>query len=393
MSDDIITVQPALIEPQADAVQAAVESALAHLDRCGKLTVLVNDPHRHTDTCSVLRVLAGSIRPQDMRVLVATGTHRITPQERAAFEETLRQAAAAPQIAWHDSRAETLVPIGPGQAWRGHRWLLEAPAILGIGSVEPHYFAGFTGAHKTATIGCASYDDVEGNHAHAMSPLSRPCRLEGNPVHEGIVDLVAALETARPVAAVNLVQAGGSILRAAGGRPLQALGALVEPAERVFTHRIDSPADALIAQVEGPLGRSFYQAEKGIKNSEWAVRDGGTIVLVAPCPRGVGRESPGGEQFVALLSQAGTHDQAVEIVRGRGYLLGDHKALRLRYLTDKRKVRVFLVSEGISAQDSKLLGAQKAGSIQEALSLAGVDRAGRTVYRLTDAGNMCLLAP
>jgi hypothetical protein len=148
---------------------------------------------------------------------------------------------------------------------------------------------------------------------------------------------------------------------------------------------IDAPADAMLLEAEGVLGRSFSQADKAIKNSEWAVRDGGCLVLQAPCPDGIGQDD-----FMRLLGRCRNYDAALAEVRGRGYRLGDHKGLKLRYLTDRRGVRLFLISEGLSDDQARVLGAVRAGSADEALAAGRVAPASARVYRVADAANTCI---
>jgi nickel-dependent lactate racemase len=390
MKDDLPILSPVLpCVPDAD-LSAAVRSALAHLDAAGakSLTIAVNDPQRQTDTRPILEILAKKTDLARARVLVAAGTHSFRVEEQREFRRKLCEGLPVAGFAWHDCHSGELVPIGKDGLWRGHPWLLEADAVLAVGSVEPHYFAGFTGAHKTATIGCAAYADIEANHAWATHPSCRPCQLEGNPIFLRAQGLLEALEGERPVAAVNLIQAGGRLIHAGGGSAMDTLFAALPRATETFCRKIPQPADALVAEVEGPLGVSFYQADKGIKNNEWAVRQGGCLILSAPCPRGIGQD-----HFMALLRQADRYDQAVEVVNRRGYRLGDHKAVRLRYLTDAahRAVRLFIVSDGISAEDAAVLGAAKAPTVAAALELAGIRPGRDSVYRVQDAGNVCVL--
>lgn len=375
------------MHPRVEAVDIneAVAEALAAIGPCDRLTVLVNDPQRHTSSRAVLESLLPR-RPVRLRVLVAAGTHSFTPAQRTQFESSLLNGLPVDAVAWHECRSPELVSLGG--AWRGHPWLLEPPPLLAIGSVEPHYFAGWTGAHKTATVGCCHHDDIQANHAHALEPSCRPGRLEGNPVYEGIAAMLAALEALQKLAAVNLIQAGRDVLAVAGGRALDSLRRLTTLAGEVFLRRVETPFDAVIAEVEGPLGRSFYQADKGIKNNEWAVRDGGTFILQAPCQEGIGQD-----HFVSLLRQAGSYDEAVSLVNQRGYRLGDHKAVRLRYLTDpaRRNVQAFLVGGGVSPQDASVLGFRCCDSVEEALGARGIYANLARVLRIKDAGNLCAL--
>lgn len=367
---------------------SAVCQALEMLDCSHGLTVLVNDPQRQTNTRAVLVELAGRVDPAGIRILVATGSHRFSDDHRKSFARDLTGDLPLKDTAWHDCCNDDLSPIGPGGTWRGHRWLTEEPALLAIGSVEPHYFAAFTGAHKTATVGCASYKDIRDNHAGALSPHCRPCHLDGNPVHAGICHMLEALWHDRPVAAVNLVQLGEQTVGVFAGNPISALEQAAKTATEIFARRIQRPADVIIAEVTGPLGQTFYQADKGIKNNEWAVRDTGTIILVAPCDLGVGQD-----HFLHLLRKAGSYDQAVEFVDEEGYQLGDHKAVRLRYLTDPkcRGVRVMVVSSGLTDHEAEVLGVITSPTVADALSAAGVDPQSDRVYLIKDAGHMTVL--
>lgn len=330
--------------------------AAAREDR--PVLVLVNDPERSTHTRPALTALAELLanesgRPS-LRILVATGTHRFAPPERRSFERGLLAGCDLPvaRLDWHDARASaSLAELG---GVRLNRRVVEHTHLLAVGSVEPHYFAGVTGAHKTLTVGVMSYADIERNHAGALDPAADVFRLAGNPVFDGIAACLRLLIRAgKRICVINQVVRGPHIVAAAAGDPLRTLDALLPTVREVYVHSIARPVDVLRLRVPPPLGRSLYQADKALKNNHRAVRSGGGIVLEAECPDGIG---PAG--FMDLLRQAPDYAAACRIVSKRGYRLGDHKAVRLRHLTDPRcrNVRVALVSRNVCAADAQTAG-------------------------------------
>jgi hypothetical protein len=141
----------------------------------------------------------------------------------------------------------------------------------------------------------------------------------------------------------------------------------------------------LVAAVQGPLARNLYQAEKGIKNSESCVADGGAVVLHAACPEGTGPA-----RFLELLAAAPDHETALASV-ARAYKLGDHKAVKVRAL-EARGVRWHLACPGISAFPEQARLVERAGlalhaSLEDALAAASA-RGPKTGLLVEDAGNL-----
>jgi len=363
--------------------------------RGGPITVVVNDTHRMTDTRPFLAALLKAVddaftpsaRPP-LRMLVAAGTHRSDRFERAGHEERM----AAPflkrfgEIAWHDCDDDArLCKIGE---FRFHHWMEGGGTFLACGSTEPHYFAGVTGAHKTVTIGVMSRADIQNNHAQAMSKTAVGMKLDGNPIHAGVVKALDALEqSGARFLAVNQVIVGGRVVGVTAGHPLTALVEAVPLVRRCFTHAVDRPLDLIVARVGAPLDRDLYQADKGIKNTETAVKDGGLLVLDAECAKGVGID-----HFVTLLQTAPSYVEAMMIVQQRGYRLGDHKAVKLRALTDNRKVRIGLVSPHIDPQLGRVLGMRIFRDRAEAAHWARGQLPSTRAHCLVveDAGNLTL---
>ena len=379
-----------------DALAAAgLGEVAANAASAGKpLTFVINDAHRFTHTLSFLEAtfaildeaLARDAQPR-CRLLVAAGTHVAAEQERRAHEARV----VGPWLErfdacrWHEAtNADQQMALGD---FVFNSWAADGGFYLACGSMEPHYFAGVTGAHKTLTVGVMSRETVERNHAGAMSAGSGAFRLDGNPVHEGVVAALGALRSSgATLLALNQVVVHGRVAAVTAGDPLEALEAGLPVVERCMGRTLEEPLDLIVARVDQPLNRDLYQADKGIKNTEAGIRDGGVMLVEAECSHGVGID-----HFVKLLERAPTHREALAVVDERGYRLGDHKAVKLRALTDSRSVRVGLVSPAIDVSMEKVLGMRvftdRASAARWAREEAG--SAARAAF-VDDAGNLAL---
>ncbi len=141
-----------------------------------QLLVVVNDHCRPTPTARVLDVLGDSLSQVNTTFLVATALHGAPDdtQLRRIFGRFYERFADRIHI--HSAFDENqLAEFGSGANTVSLNKLFEqSDSVLIIGSVEPHYFAGFTGGRKIILPGCASFADVSRNHANALSSKSQP---------------------------------------------------------------------------------------------------------------------------------------------------------------------------------------------------------------------------
>lgn len=356
------------------------------------LTVLLNDADRVTESRTALEAVLQVAREHglapDLRILFACGSHIYTAEQKRQHEERVlpEELQASIDRIWHDSRNPGLVrAIGKTHL---HHWVVDGESHLVVGSMEPHYFAGVTGAHKTLTVGVMSYESLRENHEKALSPEAAGLKLEGNPVFRGIAEVVESLvEQGKKIFAINEVLADGGLVACTAGDPLDSLLRGLPTVRRVFSKSLSQPADVIVACVRPPLDKSLYQADKGIKNVEVAVRDRGVILLEARCDQGVGID-----RFFKMMEKAPTYEKTLECLKRDGYELGDHKALRLRALADRRGVGVGIVSSRLNDDEARILGLEPFDEASEAAHWA-TDRVGRAKGRavvVEDAGNVTL---
>lgn len=334
--------------------------------KAGRPVLIVNDADRPLPAAlpDVVREL-WELSGEKATVVIATGTHA----GQAAF---YRDRLGGLPVHCHDARdaaahGELEVAGAPGV--RLDRVVLEADLVVAFGSVEPHYFGGWSGAHKTATVGVMDRASIEHNHRGALAPACKVLALEGNPVFDGLARIAAALERGRDLLCVNhVLDPQDRPVSVAVGTWRGALERSLGPARAQFVHDLPAPVDVLVARVKGPLAKNLYQAEKGLKNNEHSVRDGGDIIIDAELPDGVGPD-----RFVKLLEEAPDLPTALRLVEER-YVLGDHKAVKLRAL-EARGVRVRIASPRLAPQAVARAGLEVHPSLEAAL--AGVRADGR----------------
>lgn len=309
-------------------------------------------------------------------VVVATGTHRES-------EAAARDRLGGLPVEVHDAdAARAHVALAPGA--RIDRRLARADLIVAFGSVEPHYFAGWGGAHKTATVGVLDRASIERNHRLALDDGARPLACEGNPVFDDLARIAAAIEEDRRLLAVNhVLDDDGRAVGLGVGTWRGSLRRCEAAARARFLHRV-GPVDLLVAHATGPLGRTLYQADKGIKNTEAAVRPGGCLILSADLSDGAGPP-----RFLDLLARAPDLATARAAAQAE-YRLGDHKAVRWRAL-EARGVRVLVASPRIDPALLEPAGIEAFASLEDALAEAppGPGRA----LLVSDAGRSVVLPP
>jgi lactate racemase len=316
----------------AEGLQAALspvpdsESFLEFLSGCRSLLIVVNDETRPTPTGKVLEFLWPRIKDLNFKILVATGVHRKGSETGLTSMFGPLWPALKEKVFFHESREERGM-IFLGETMRGTRVLVNsavmmADRMLVIGSVEPHYFAGYTGGRKMIVPGLAAYSTIVANHALAMESGALPLRLVGNPVHEDLMEAVQFL-TVPPVYSIQLVLTPGHELgEAFAGSLSRSFLEAAPKADEVFTVPFREKADILVSVALPPMDLDLYQSQKPIEHGKLALKKDGILILVMPC-----RQGAGPPDFQELLRQTGDADQA-RLLLYQPYALGFHRTIR-----------------------------------------------------------------
>ncbi len=284
----------------------------------GTVTVVVNDGTRPSSA-----VYLNELRPLlegRVRFVFATGTHRPLTQQEELFVLGSSFAGKAPAV---NNMCNDGTHVSVGTTSRGtevemHPWMLEGP-VVALATVEPHYFAGFTGGRKSFLPGVSSRNTVAQNHFLACRSGALPGVLQGNPVHEDMMEGAALLAERTEIIMVNRVAGTDKVFCGAFDTSFYQACKAAElhcgvPVKKRYT--------SLEVRPGGTLEVNLYQAMKAVFLWEQAVEDGGELVLAADCPEGLGAE-----QMERLLLYSSS-DVAVP-GSAEEYLLGDHAALRL----------------------------------------------------------------
>jgi nickel-dependent lactate racemase len=284
---------------------------------------IVNDATRPTPTARVLDIIQDEIQNVNSKFIVATGIHRAPTEEefRQIFGKHYEPLKS--RIHVHDSKAEDqMVFLGTsknGTEMYINRLGVEAHKIVIIGSVEPHYFAGYTGGRKSFLPGIASHKTITQNHRLALSPEARSLALEGNPVHEDMIDALSVVKK-EIFAIMTVLDRHHRIYAATAGDIYDSFTAAIDKANDVFVVKIPEKADIVVSAVRFPMDIDLYQSQKGIDNGKLALKDQGILILVSKCRHGIGEES-----FVNLLSSCDSPAEVLEKLR-KEYIVGYHKA-------------------------------------------------------------------
>ena len=308
---------------------------------------------------------AGGISSEDIVVVVALGLHRplssqelrelVGPDVFDSVTVVNHESANVVRVGW--TRAGTPVDL--------FRPVVDADVRVGLGNIEFHYFAGYSGGAKSILPGCAGEETVIANHALMVKPGARVGVLESNPVRADIEEGVAMIGLDFILNAI--VDSDHRLVDAVAGNATQAHRRGCSKIARRDSVAIDGKADIVVVSAGGkPSDLNLYQAQKALENAGAVVRDGGVVIWVAECLEGYGNPT-----FEQWMRQADTPEQVLERI-ARKFILGGHKAAAIASVLVRAEV--YLVS-AMEAQVQDACGIVGFDSLDTALQ-AALERVG-----------------
>ncbi|MGD9595544.1 MAG: nickel-dependent lactate racemase [Wolinella sp.] len=294
-----------------------------------RIVFIVNDGTRPTPTRKVLAQIYPKIKNRDIFFIIATGCHRAPTQEEYHFifgKDIYEDLARQNRIWSHDSRKDEMVYLGKstnGTEMYLNKIVANAKKVCAIGSVEPHYFAGYTGGRKAFLPGVAAYETIQQNHLLALHENAQALSLQGNPVHEDMMDAMQVLKEIDVFAIMTVLDSDHDICAVRAGDLSDSFYAGIDKADEVFCVNIPKKADIVISVAPYPMDIDLYQSQKALDNGKLALNEGGILIMVAKCRTGIGEEG-----FFKLMSSANSAQAVLDKIK-QEYRLGYHKAAKM----------------------------------------------------------------
>lgn len=285
---------------------------------------------RHLMIPAILEEVAGIIRPEDIVVLVATGTHRGNTQDeiRQMLGEEL---AGRLRVVNHDARDKGSLTwmgeYGDGvPVWLNSLWA-EADVKVTTGFVEPHFFAGFSGGPKLIAPGLAGLETVLTLHNATRIADERATWgiIDDNPVHR---DVRAIAEGTGVTFSFDVIlNREKRIVRAFAGDLFPMHEAARKAAREIAMAPVKDLFDVVITTNSGfPLDQNLYQSVKGMSAAHTVVKPGGTIICAAECRDGF----PSHGSYKDVLASAPSPEALFEDISARERTVPDQWQVQIQ---------------------------------------------------------------
>jgi len=309
----------------------------------------------------------GGIRPESLRFLIASGTHRPMTEEEISGKfgkEMPKRFNFLTHRWWEPSQLIHLGETEGGTPIFVNRLVKEVDLIIGVGQIVPHRVTGFSGGGNIIQPGICGEETTGKTHWLGAQFKGREIlgKIE-NPVKDEIEKI------ARKVGLkwiFNAIQDGtGRLIDAVAGDPALAYRKGAARSLQVYQATLPHDADIVVADSD-PYDADLWVASKGIYASELAVKQGGVVILISPCPEGVSPSHPEVLEFGYQTFE--TVDQWVRQGKIRKLTAAAHLVHVGRVI--KERAKGIMVSRGISKEETEKLGLYYAREAQEALEMA-----------------------
>lgn len=375
-------VSPRKVTPTADE-EFLIRAALANpigsptlgqvVESHHEVAIVVDDYTRPTPASRILPHVLSCLHSLgvgagQIAIVFALGTHRAMTDEEIAAKIGPRLAAAYPIV--NKSVHQGVEYVYQGVSQRGIPiWVLrevaQADIRIGIGSIVPHCDVGYSGGGKILLPGVCSARTVAANHIMGIEFRGRNyLGAPTTPIREDIEDVIARIGLHF---IINAVTTEDSRLYAlVCGDYIKAHRAGVDRAKEVYEVRAQERADVTVCSAF-PADIDFIQVCKSVWSGDKLTRPGGDLIIVSPCPEGVGPY----RMLPALMSEdrhsleARIHSNEIE-----QDVTGVLAALAVRLNRIGERIRISLVSSGLTRDVANQMGYTHYDTAQDALEAA-----------------------
>ena len=305
------------------------------------VAIVTSDITRPMPTAAVMpsvldELYAGGIKPEDITLVFALGSHR---RHTAEEQRKLAGERAFNEIRCVDSDPDDCVSYGTtslGTPVDITRIVAEADRRICLGNIEYHYFAGYSGGAKAIMPGVSTRAAIQANHSRMVLPECHAGNLESNPLRQDI-------EEAGAMVGIDFIlnvvlSEHKEILKAVAGDAVLAHREGCRFLDTLYRKELKAPADIVIVSQGGaPKDLNLYQTQKALDNAAHAVKKGGIIILIGSCREGMGEKT-----FEEWMKSAATAESLIERIK-KEFRLGGHKAAAIALVL--QKAEIMLVSE------------------------------------------------
>ena len=330
-----------------DAVRYALENPigsprLKDLAKPGqKICIITSDISRPIPSFDVIPSILDELylagcKKEDIYVVFALGSHRPHTEEE---KKKLVGERVYNEVRCIDSDPSDCIHMGDtsrGTPVDITRSVAEADFRIGVGNLEFHYFAGYSGGAKALMPGVSTPSAIQANHRMMVDEKACAGNLNGNPIRADIEESETFCHLSFIVNPI--LDEHKHIVYCVAGDVTEAHRAGCKYLDKMYRKPLKRRADIVIVSQGGaPKDANLYQTQKALDNSKYAVADGGTIIVIGACNEGLGSA-----KFEEWLTTANTPDELIDRV-GRDFQLGGHKAAAIAMVL--KHAKIVLISE------------------------------------------------